>query len=155
MSKVSNSQPTGIQLESGEFPNLNRAVSKVSNHSPEIISEGEKREKIGLQEGIGSSWIPRIPPPEVEASRPPSAKRFLALNESGTQRIGEDHPRARLTNAQVEAIRDKYEAGIAGTGPRIGYRLLARQFGVSKRTIRDIVSYSSRNQWAARWKRVR
>ncbi|WP_296596627.1 hypothetical protein [Phenylobacterium sp.] len=79
----------------------------------------------------------------------------MAFNEEGTQRIGEYHGRAKLSDAQVEQIRDIYEAGVEGTGPRIGYRLLAREFGVSKRTIRDIVSYTSRNRWATRWKRVR
>jgi hypothetical protein len=31
---------------------------------------------------------------------------------------------------------------------------LAKKHGVGKRTIRDIVAYSRRNQWAARWKKV-
>lgn len=81
-------------------------------------------------------------------------RRFVALNETGTQRIGEDHANAVLTDAQVEQIRDEYEAGVEGTGPRIGYRLLAKKFGCSKRTVRDIVNYNRRNQWAARWKRL-
>lgn len=88
------------------------------------------------------------------ASRPTPVKRYLALNETGTQRIGEDHPRAKLSDATVEAIRDEYEAGQDGSGPYIGYRLLAKKYGVGKRTIRDIVNYRKRNQWAAKWKKV-
>lgn len=85
----------------------------------------------------------------------PVKSRYVALNESGTQRIGEDHPRAKLTNDEVEQIRDEYEDGLAGLGPRIGYRLLAKKFKVSKRTIRNIVHYEKRNQWADRWKKVK
>lgn len=54
----------------------------------------------------------------------------------------------------MEAIRDEYEDGIEGRGPRIGYRLLAKKWGVSKSTIRGIVTYQKRNQWAGRWKQV-
>lgn len=85
----------------------------------------------------------------------PVKSRYVALNESGTQRIGEDHPRAKITDAQVESMRDEYEAGLEGTGPRIGYRLLAKKYEVSKRTVRDIVHYLKRNQWADRWKKVK
>jgi hypothetical protein len=82
------------------------------------------------------------------------ARRLVALNETGTQRIGEDHPRAKLTKAQVEQIRDEYEAHQSGHPQHVGYRLLATKWGVSQRTIRDICSYKTRNQWAARWKRL-
>lgn len=84
----------------------------------------------------------------------PVRGRLVALNESGTQRIGEGHQRARLTDAQVDQIRDAYEQGLEGEGPRVGYKTLAKRFGVSKRTVRDIVHYRKRNQWASRWKRV-
>lgn len=65
--------------------------------------------------------------------------------------IGEAHPRARLTDAQVELIRELYDAGQEGTGPKIGYRALAKQFNTSKRTVRDIVNYRRRNVWADSW----
>ena len=66
----------------------------------------------------------------------PVRGRLVALNESGTQRIGEGHQRARLTDAQVDQIRDAYEQGLEGEGPRVGYKTLAKRFGVSKRTVR-------------------
>jgi hypothetical protein len=69
-------------------------------------------------------------------------------------RVGETHPNAKFSDATVEAIRDAYEAGVDGTGPRLGYKALAKQYGMSKRTIRDIVHYVRRNGWADRWKRV-
>lgn len=88
------------------------------------------------------------------AKCPPVKGGFVALNESGTQRIGEDHARAKLSDTAVDCIRNEYEAGQDGSGPKVGYKLLARKWGCSKRTIRDIVHYRTRNQWAARWKRV-
>ena len=113
------------------------------------LSTGEAGKKVPTR-----AYVPTpgsTPPPEM-VDRP--ARRFVALNETGTQRIGEDHTRAKLTNAQVEQIRDEYEAHQSGHPQHVGYRLLAKKWGVSKRTIRDICSYKTRNQWAARWKRV-
>ena len=69
-------------------------------------------------------------------------------------RVGEDHQKATLSDLQVEAMRDRYEAGVEGTGPKVGYRVLAKEFGVSKRTVRDIVNYRRRVAYAERWKRV-
>lgn len=88
------------------------------------------------------------------AKCPPVKGGFVALNEGGTQRIGEDHARAKLSDVAVDCIRNEYEAGLDGSGPRIGYKSLAKKWGCSKRTVRDIVHYRKRNQWAARWKRV-
>jgi hypothetical protein len=89
----------------------------------------------------------------AEGSRRP-ATRLVALNESGTQRIGEDHAGAKLTNAQVDAIRDEFEAYPLGHPKHVGYRLLAKKWGMGKSTIRDICTYTSRNHWAGRWKKV-
>lgn len=91
--------------------------------------------------------VDRLPEPMTKA-------RYVALNESGTQRIGEDHARAKLTNDQVDTIRDEYEAHPPGDPQHVGYRLLAKKWGVSKRTIRDICNYEKRNQWAGRWKKL-
>ncbi|CAB4198792.1 hypothetical protein UFOVP1324_19 [uncultured Caudovirales phage] len=79
----------------------------------------------------------------------------MALNESGTQRIGEHHARAKLSDAQVEAIRDIYEKHPVGHPLHIGYKNLMKMFpGVAKRTLRDIVNYDKRNQWAGSWKKI-
>jgi DNA invertase Pin-like site-specific DNA recombinase len=47
---------------------------------------------------------------------------------------GEDHPRAKLTRAQVEQIREMHELGS-------GYKTLAKRFNVSRRLIQRICKY--------------
>lgn len=79
--------------------------------------------------------------------------KLVACNELG-DRIGEGHHNARLTDAQVEEIRDRFEAWPIGHADHEGYVSLSRAFDVSKRTIRDIVEYRRRNVWPAKWKRV-
>ena len=74
-------------------------------------------------------------------------------NSHGT-RVGEDHPRATLTNAQVEEIRDRFEAYELGHPKHEGSWVLAKAYGVSRRTVRDILSYRNRSAFPARWKRV-
>lgn len=59
-------------------------------------------------------------------------------NHTG-HRIGEWHHRAKLTTAQVQAIREDYAAG------RGGYQALAKRYGCGTSTVRDIV------QGATRW----
>jgi DNA invertase Pin-like site-specific DNA recombinase len=74
-------------------------------------------------------------------------KRTIAVNEGG-YRIGEDHHHAKLTDAQVEEIRELWEDGFSS------YRTLAKKFNVNRGTIRDIVTFRRRAQYAARWKKV-
>jgi DNA invertase Pin-like site-specific DNA recombinase len=74
-------------------------------------------------------------------------KRIIGLNENGN-RFGEEHHRARLSDAQVEEIRELYEDGFSS------YRSLAKRFGVTKATIRDIVTFRRRAHYAVRWKKV-
>lgn len=69
-------------------------------------------------------------------------------------RVGEDHPNAVLSNAQVEEIRDRFEAYPVGHPRHEGYLLLSKVYGVSRRTIRDIVHYRKRNVFPSRWKRI-
>lgn len=70
--------------------------------------------------------------------------QLRALNESGFL-IGEDHPRAVLSDREVELMRQLHEEG------ELGLTALARKFEVSKRTVWRIVTYRLRNQTAARW----
>jgi Mor family transcriptional regulator len=65
-------------------------------------------------------------------------KRIVAVNEKGL-RIGEDHQRAKLTDADVERIRQLHADGM-------GYKTLARKFDVSPEAIRDIVKFRRRAQ---------
>jgi hypothetical protein len=48
-------------------------------------------------------------------------------------RIGESHQNAKLSDAQVEAIRGEYKPYV------IGYETLARKYGCGISTVRDIV----------------
>ena len=79
------------------------------------------------------------------------SSRKVALNEDGRQ-IGEGHYNAKLTDAQVDMIRDAYDAGDGG------YRVLAKRFSAEFKItlrwsfIRDLVQFKRRNHWTARHK---
>ena len=51
---------------------------------------------------------------------------------------GEDHHNAKLSNDDVELIRQLYESG------GIGYRKIAEKFECGESTVRDIVKYMTR-----------
>lgn len=72
--------------------------------------------------------------------------RLLAVNEAGI-RVGEDHQRAKLTNAEVDKLLDLHEEH------GMGYGRLAELFGVSKSTTRDICRYLRRAQHAVDFRR--
>lgn len=73
--------------------------------------------------------------------------RLVGLNEKGS-RVGETHHRARLTDHDVDLIRDlREEYGLT-------YQEIADKFEVSKSTIRDIVKCRRRWQRPESWKRV-
>lgn len=72
---------------------------------------------------------------------------IIQLNAQG-QRIGEDHPRAVLTNHEVELIRSMHE------DEGFGYGRLAALFGVSKTCIQDVCIYRRRAQTVERFKEV-
>ncbi|MDP2826501.1 MAG: hypothetical protein Q8O52_27930 [Sulfuritalea sp.] len=70
----------------------------------------------------------------------------VACNDAGL-RIGESHQNAKLTNREVDTIRDLHESGV-------GYRRLAAMFEVGKTTIRLIVKCERRAQIATRFRAV-
>lgn len=77
-------------------------------------------------------------------------KKVLHVNEK-LRLIGESHGRAKLNYKQVEEIREKWEDGFHS------YAALAREYGVHKSTIADIVRF---RKWASTpyphvWKRRR
>lgn len=76
---------------------------------------------------------------------PNSRKVFVAVDELGL-RIGETHPNAKLTDAEVDQIRDLREIA------RWGYSDLAAAYGVPKSTIHMICTYKRRASTIARWK---
>jgi ribosome-binding protein aMBF1 (putative translation factor) len=74
-----------------------------------------------------------------------SRKVFIAVDENGL-RIGETHPNAKLTDAQVDEMRDLRE--------RDGwsYDRLAERFDIPKITVAKICTYERRASTIARWK---
>ena len=72
---------------------------------------------------------------------------LVAYNESG-RRIGETHHNSRISDAQVEEIRDRREYD--------GWNDLqiANFYGMSVNTVKKICNYQRRGQRAERWKRV-
>ena len=74
-------------------------------------------------------------------------RQLVSIDDNG-RRVGQDHPKARLTDSQVEDMRARYEAG------GIGYKALARLYGVSRSTARSIVTYERRTSWSTRGKWV-
>jgi transposase len=73
-------------------------------------------------------------------------KTYVMVNEAG-RRIGESHPRARLTDHEIDLIRELHEGGL-------GYKKIAKKFDTGRETIRDIVRCKKRAQIPARLKRV-
>lgn len=76
---------------------------------------------------------------------PTSRKVFVAVDENGL-RIGETHPNARLTDQQVDQIRDLHE------NDKWDCQRLAAHFAAPLITIRKICSYERRASTIARWK---
>jgi hypothetical protein len=70
----------------------------------------------------------------------------VAVNERN-QRLGQHHPRARISDAQVNEMRDLHEQGL-------GYRRIARLLGHPLYTVRDIVSFRRRNVTPTTWVEV-
>lgn len=69
--------------------------------------------------------------------------RLVPVDEHGL-RIGQDHHRARLTDAEVDLVRELHEAGMP-------YDALAKKFAVSKWSIGRICRYERRASTPARW----
>lgn len=76
---------------------------------------------------------------------------MVGVSEKGA-RVGETHPRAKLSDADVDLIRELHEAGLS-------YRQIVLKFDedhlqVSKSTVRDIVKCRRRWGLVVAWKRV-
>jgi DNA invertase Pin-like site-specific DNA recombinase len=70
----------------------------------------------------------------------------VAVNDLGL-RVGEDHPNAKLSDAEVEMVRKLHEMGMS-------YALIAEKFESSIHTIGKICRYQRRAQWAVRKKTI-
>lgn len=73
----------------------------------------------------------------------------IAVGERGVP-IGEHHPGAKLTDEQVDYMRELHEEGL------VGYKTLGRFFGVSWNTVKDICKFRRRATtpvgWKSKWK---
>ena len=74
-------------------------------------------------------------------------QKTVAVNEFGL-RVGEDHPNAKLTDREIELIRDMHEVN------GMSYLELAKRFEVSKGSIAKICRYERRGAYATREKKV-
>lgn len=74
-------------------------------------------------------------------------ERHVAVNDAGL-RIGEDHPHAKLTDAEVERIRSLHEA------EGMSYGTLAEKFELSKGAVAKICRYERRAETVAGFKAV-
>jgi len=69
----------------------------------------------------------------------------VKLNERG-RRIGDSHPRSKLSDHEVDLIRELWEGVLEPDGSitRLGVRRIARKFEISKAQVQRIVSYRQR-----------
>lgn len=72
--------------------------------------------------------------------------RLIAVNDCGL-RVGESHPKARLTDHEVDLVRSLFFGGMS-------YLEIAKKFGVSKWSIARICRFERRTQVAVRLKKV-
>lgn len=88
--------------------------------------------------------------------------KHVAVNERG-RRVGETHPRAKLTDHEVDLIRELAEGELqrnpkSGRWERVGamsYAEIAKKFEVAKDTVESIVLCRRRAHIAIRLKRVK
>lgn len=71
----------------------------------------------------------------------------IAVNEIG-RRIGESHPKAKLTDRDIDLIRELHE------GHGMGYKTIARKFETSPTTVAYICRYEVRCQTPDHWRFV-
>jgi len=76
----------------------------------------------------------------------PKMSKLIGVNEKGL-RVGEDHPKAKLTNRDVELIRRLHEEGLS-------YRTIAEKFEVSKMLVCYICTYRRRVSNAVEFKSI-
>lgn len=72
---------------------------------------------------------------------------LVGVNEIG-KRVGESHHHAKLTDSDVDMIRELHEQGVS-------YSQLAEKFEVGKSTIADIVKCRRRAQVPVVWRGAR
>lgn len=77
--------------------------------------------------------------------------RLVGVDDRGN-RIGEDHPRAKLSNAEVDLI---WELVHPTDGARpMSHRQVAAKFDISRGTVGDIVSCRRRSAYPTGYRRI-
>jgi len=74
-------------------------------------------------------------------------KELVAVNERG-RRIGEDHPRAKLSNHEIDLMQELFEEGMT-------LREAAEKFDISKKHASEIRSGKKRAQYPAEFRRAK
>jgi DNA-binding NarL/FixJ family response regulator len=74
-------------------------------------------------------------------------QKTVGINERG-RRVGESHPKARLTDHEVDLLFELYEQGLT-------IMEIARKFELRKSTVNDILKGRRRTEHAVRGKTVR
>lgn len=82
----------------------------------------------------------------------PPETRLVGVGETG-HRVGEDHQRAKLTDNEVELIRQLAEGD--GKYPPMAYREIAEKFEISKTQVYHIVHFKRRATAPVGWRRAR
>lgn len=77
--------------------------------------------------------------------------KLVGVDERGN-RVGEDHPRAKLTDHEVDLIRELWETRAEWGG---SVRKIAEKFEVGKSQIHEIVTFRSRTDYPTGFRRVR
>lgn len=81
----------------------------------------------------------------------PDDTKIVGVDEHGN-RVGEDHPRAVLTDHEVELIRQLYEERKPGDGMTM--RVIAEKFEISVSHVCRIVNFSQRATYPVGYRRV-
>lgn len=74
------------------------------------------------------------------------ARKYVGISEAGS-RCGESHPKARLSDQDVELVFALRAEGLT-------YAAIAEKFEISRSTVADILKYRRRVARPVRWKRV-
>lgn len=106
------------------------AASKISSRALHVMVSGTASNTAPNQAGRHAAPLP--------GAHTVTRSAVAARSKRGNL-VGQHHPRARLTDHDVDLIRALHE-GEDG----LGYRVIARKFEVSVRTVRDICHYQRR-----------
>lgn len=129
-------------------PKLTSAqIVKMRRLHAEGWATGRLAKEFGVSRSCAYRKVRRLPEPK-EFSEPAEYPRVVPVKEAGL-RIGEEHPRAKLTDAEVERIRSLHE------DEEMTYKALAEKFEVSWHCIGRICRYERRAQTPAEWKTIK